>query len=94
MEDVPVNGVLCSNNGHVMKEAAVKGLGFALLPTFVAGAELQSGQLVSVLSDWKSPPVYLQLLYPPSRQMAPRIRYFVEFIYERFGGRPYWDLVS
>lgn len=92
--DVQVNGVLCSNNAEVLRDAAVKGLGLALLPTFIAGAELQAGRLVTVLNDIHAPAIYLCLLYPPNRHLSARIRLLVDFFYERFGDRPYWDLVG
>lgn len=92
--DIRVNGVLCSNNGEVLRDAAVKGLGFTKLPTFIVGAELQEGRLVTVLADYKAPSIFLTLLYPPNRHLSARIRILVEFFYERFGDRPYWDLVD
>lgn len=93
-DDTRVNGVLCSNNGEVLRDAAVKGLGFTKLPTFIVGADLQNGRLVSVLSNYKSPSAFLTLLYPPNRHLSARVRLLVEFFYERFGDRPYWDLVD
>lgn len=92
--DTQVNGVFCSNNGEVLREAAVKGLGITKLPTFIVGSELQAGRLVTVLQDYKAPSIYLTLLYPPNRHLSTRIRLLVAFLYERFGDRPYWDLVE
>lgn len=92
--DTRVTGVLCSNNGDVLRDAAVKGLGFVQLPTFIVGPELQTGRLVSVLTAYHAPRIFLTLLYPPNRHLSARIRLLVEFLYERFGDRPYWDLVD
>lgn len=92
--DTPVNSILCANNAEVLRDAAVKGLGLALLPTFIAGEELQAGRLVSVMHDYRAPSIHLCLLYPPNRHLSIRIRLFVEFMYERFGDRPYWDLIE
>ncbi|GAB5485631.1 MAG: LysR family transcriptional regulator [Parasphingorhabdus sp.] len=92
--DTPVNGVLCSNNAEVLRDAALRGLGFALLPTFIAGSHLQSGRLVSVLSQYRAPPIHLCLIYPPNRHLSSRTRRFVEFMYDRFGDLPHWDLVD
>lgn len=89
-----VHGVLCSNNGEVLRDAAVKGLGFTKLPTFIVGAELQAGRLVSVLPNYTAPSIFLTLLYPPHRHLSARIRLFIAYLYERFGDRPYWDLVG
>ncbi|MCC9621097.1 LysR family transcriptional regulator [Thalassospira sp. MA62] len=91
---VQVNGVFCCNNAEVLRDAAVAGLGIAQLPTFIAGRELQTGRLVTILGDYAPPPLVLSLLYAPSRQFASRIRLLVAFIQERFGGRPQWDLID
>mgnify|MGYP001627751798 CR=1 FL=1 len=90
---VRVNGVFCCNNAEVLRDAALAGLGIAELPTFIAGPELQTGRLITVLCDYDPAELFLYLLYPPSRQLASRIRLLVEFIQERFGGQPHWDLV-
>lgn len=91
---VEVSGPLCSNNAEALRDAAVKGLGLALLPTFIAGADLQAGRLATVLNDYQAPPLTLCAIYPPSRHLSPNVRSFTDFLIERFGGRPYWDLVG
>lgn len=90
--EVAVNGILCSNNGEVLREAAVGGLGIAMLPTFMAGRDLQAGRLVPLLPDYRLPAPTLTLLYPPNRHLSSRIRMLVEFMHEYFGEHPYWDL--
>ena len=92
--DIQVNGVLCSNNGDVLRDAAVKGQGLALLPTFVAGADMQTGRLISILNDYHAPSINVCLLYPPNRHLSSRIRLLVDFLYDRFGNKPYWDLID
>lgn len=91
---VRVNGVLCSNNAEVLLDAAVNGLGVVLLPTFIAGRELQAGRLVSVLPAYHAQPIHLRMIYAPNRHLSTRIRLLVKFVQERFGDRPYWDLVE
>ena len=93
-QTVPVNGVMCANNGEALREAALCGLGVAMLPTFIVGPSLQSGALVRVLPDYAPPPIHLMLLYPPSRHLSPKIRHLVSFLYDRFGDRPAWDLLD
>jgi DNA-binding transcriptional LysR family regulator len=90
---VHVNSVLCSNNGEVLRDAAVRGLGVCLLPTFIVGPELQSGRLVTMLNDHHPPTLMLTVLYPPSRHLSAKIRLFTDFLVERFGPHPAWDLV-
>lgn len=83
-QTVMVEGVLCSNNGEVLKQAAVQGLGITLLPAFIVAAELQSGQLQVVLPDYQPPQISVYLLYPVNRHLSAKIRLLVEFLKERF----------
>ena len=91
---IRVRGTLCSNNGTVLRDAALAGRGIAMLPTFIIGADLQSGRLTSLLADYAPPELAIYVLYPRNRHLSAKIRLFTEFMEERFAGRPYWDLVS
>ncbi len=83
-EDVRVNGVLCANNAEVLRDAAVAGLGVALLPVFVARQELADGRLQVLLPAYAAAPIALTLLYPPNRHLSARTRLFVQFMQKRF----------
>jgi len=91
---ISVNWKLCVNNAEVLRDAAVKGQGIALLPTFIAGADLQEGRLRSILTDYGAPELWLLALYSPTRHLSTKIRLFIDFLAARFGGRPHWDLVE
>jgi len=91
---IPIPWTLCTNNAEILRDAAVKGLGIALLPTFIAGADLQQGTLSTILADYKAPELSLYAIYPPNRHLAVKVRVFIDFLVERFGQRPYWDLVE
>lgn len=82
--DVRVNGILCANNADVLNDAACAGLGIALLPKFIANANLRDGKLVTILDDYSPPAIYLSLVYAPSRHLSSRIRLFVKFVQEWF----------
>jgi DNA-binding transcriptional LysR family regulator len=85
---------LCTNNGEVLRDAAVKGRGIALLPTFIVGADLQEGSLRSILTDYAAPEISIYAIYPQTRYLSVKVRAFIDFLIERFGGAPYWDLVK
>jgi DNA-binding transcriptional LysR family regulator len=91
METVPIEATLCSNNGDVLRAAALHGNGITLLPTFLVGADIAAGRLTIVLPD--HPPVGLGIyaLYAPNRFLAAKTRVFVDFLSARFGDRPEWD---
>lgn len=82
---VTVKGVLCSNNGEVLKDAVVQGLGIALLPMFIIEAELALKKLAIVLSDYQPPAIELCLIYPLNRHLNTKRKLFVEFFEQRFG---------
>ncbi len=80
--------LLCANNAEVLCDAAVKGRGVALLPTFIAGAALRAGKLRTVLDDYKAPPLTLYAIYPPTRHLAVKVRLFIDFLVARFSAGP------
>lgn len=90
----PINCVMWSNNGETLKSAALRNQGIALLPTFIVGEELQSGALRSVMPDYRPSDLVVSALYPRHRHLSAKVRLLVELVEERFGGRPYWDLVA
>ncbi len=89
-----INCVMWSNNGDVLKAAAQAGQGIALLPTFIVGDDLQSGTLRSVLTDHAPGDLVLSAVYPRHRHLSAKVQAFVAALEARYGGRPYWDLVT
>lgn len=71
---------LCANNAEVLRDAAVRGQGIALLPTFIAERELAGGALQTVLDDYKAPPLSLYAIYPPTRHLVVKVRLFIDFL--------------
>lgn len=51
---VAIQGPLRANNSEVLRDAAIAGLGIALLPDFSAASALRSGRLRPVLPDWRA----------------------------------------
>lgn len=89
---VPLTPIVKSNNADVLKEAALSGLGIALLGTFLVGAELRSGKLAEVLVGWEPVPrTEVYALMPSRRHLPGKTRAFVEFLSRRFGGVAPWD---
>ena len=86
--------VMWSNNGQVLKDAAANHQGIALLPTFIVGEALQDGRLRTTMTDYTAPDITLCALYPRHRHLSAKVRLFVDLLEERFGDRPYWDLVE
>jgi DNA-binding transcriptional LysR family regulator len=81
---VIVQGILCSNNGEALREAAMRGLGITLLPKFIVEPALQSGRLTVVLPDYTPTALAIEVLYPVNRHLSTKIRLFVDFLQQRF----------
>lgn len=88
---VPVNAVLCSNNGDVLRAAALAGRGVADLPTFLVGPDVAAGRLMTVLDRFPQPDFGVHALYASNRYLAAKTRAFVDFLASRFGDEPEWD---
>jgi DNA-binding transcriptional LysR family regulator len=88
---VPVTSRLCSNNGDVLRAAALHGNGIALLPTFLIGSDIAAKKLAVVLPDYEPTGLDVYAVYAPNRYLAAKTRVFIDFLASRFGPRPAWD---
>ncbi|AHJ62632.1 Transcriptional regulator, LysR family [Granulibacter bethesdensis] len=92
---VPVRGSIRADDSEPLRGCALSGLGIVLLPTWLVGNDLRSGRLSPVLPDWNAmiatQPSGIFGLYPPHRQVPPKIRAFLDFLQTRFGRPPYWE---
>lgn len=73
------NTRLTSNNGDVLKFAALKGSGVLLQPKILVEQEIQSGALVEILHQHTPKPKPIHLLYR-SKKLSLKNRTFVEFV--------------
>jgi DNA-binding transcriptional LysR family regulator len=67
----------------VLKSAALKSLGIALLPESVVHAELDDGTLERVLPAWNLPLGICHVVFPSRRGLLPAVRAFIDFLAER-----------
>lgn len=88
-ERIAVRGRYRVNNGELIRDAALAGLGVALLPTFILGQHLESGALVPILKDFQPPPLTIYALYPQHRQVSLLIRVFSNYLHERLSQKAF-----
>ncbi|MEM8816098.1 MAG: LysR family transcriptional regulator [Pseudomonadota bacterium] len=67
-----------TNNIVALKEAALLGLGMAVLPRWFVDAELRDGSLANVLPGWRAPALSIRAAYLPGRYRPRRLRAFVD----------------
>ncbi|HUJ74021.1 MAG TPA: LysR family transcriptional regulator [bacterium] len=88
---VQVKGNFQTNNAEALRAAALGGLGLALLPTFIVGADLQKGLLLPVLQRHVSSDTAIFAVYPQHRHQSPKVRAFVDYMTAHLGPHPSWD---
>jgi DNA-binding transcriptional LysR family regulator len=81
------------NNGLVMRDAALAGLGITLLPTFFVHEQLASGALVQVEIGIEAEGAELFIAYPRDRSASAKIAALTASLRRSFGDPPYWDRV-
>lgn len=82
-----VNGSFSANNSETLRDAALEGLGTALVPDFTAQAAGQAGKLAVVLPEWRVTGAFAQQLYivrPYSSHVPRAVALFVNHLRERF----------
>lgn len=91
---VKVPARLRANNGDVLVQAALAGLGVVVSPSFIAHRALAAGELVSLLPAYQAPGTTAYAVYPSRRHLPQRVRALIEFLVQRFGTTPYWDVAT
>lgn len=91
MRGFPVHGRLQANNGEVLLAAAVRGLGIACEPIFIAGPALAAGTVREILADFPVPELGVYAVFPGNRHIPHRVRALADFLADRLGRDPPWD---
>jgi len=89
---VEIAGRVEMNNGDALAALAEAGQGLCHLPTFIVGDALRQGRLVPLLPGWDdAEPAHLHVVYQERRNLAPKVRAFVDFLAARLADPPPWD---
>jgi len=83
VENVLVRSRYTANNGDVLVEAAVHGLGITLQPDFIADPYLEDGRLERLLERFAPPELGVYALLPAARHMPYRVRVLIDFLSDR-----------
>ena len=81
---VTVRGLLESNDGQILRAAALDGMGILVQPTYILYDDIVAGRLVPLLDEWDLPRLTINLAYPSRRHLSAKVRTFIDFIAEHF----------
>lgn len=79
------------NDGDVMRDAALAGLGLALLPTFIVGQDIAAGSLRVLDVGNTVEPESIYVAHPQGRRASAKLRALVASVRNALGDPPYWD---
>lgn len=79
------------NDGAVLRDWALAGMGLAWRSMWEVKEDLQSGRLVELMSAYACPAIGIYALYPQRRHLPLRVRLFVELLKRIYGDTQYWE---
>jgi DNA-binding transcriptional LysR family regulator len=81
---VPLSHVLQVNDTNAYLAAGMAGLGIMQAPAYTVQAALDSGKLVALLPEWRTPTIPVYLIYPSNRFLSAKVRVFVDWVVALF----------
>ena len=75
-----VDGAFFANDIGLLREAAINGLGIALLPHSLVASHLERGTLVQVLAGVVGAEMQIALVYPERQFLPPQVRAFIDTV--------------
>jgi LysR family transcriptional regulator for bpeEF and oprC len=85
-----MKGVMTCNSGEALVAAAAAGLGIVQVAEYYAQSQLETGELVEVLTPFKSAGYRISAVFPRQQPAPPKLRVFVDFLVAIFN-RPPWS---
>jgi DNA-binding transcriptional LysR family regulator len=90
---IKVQPTLTANHAAALQIAVQRGVGVAMMPSFVAARDLSAGSIEAVLTDWRLPELQVFAVYPHRRFLSPKVKVVVEALRAAFGDGsrdPWW----
>ncbi|MBX3656971.1 MAG: LysR family transcriptional regulator [Ramlibacter sp.] len=84
VQTVPAPGLLESNDGQILRAAALGGMGILVQPSYIVYDDIVAGRLVPVLDDWDLPRLQINIAYPSRKHLSAKVRSFIDFMVEAF----------
>ena len=79
---IRISGRLKCNSGFALRDAAKRGLGLIQLPDYYIQQDLESGELIEVLAQYRDDKEGIWALFPSSVRLSPKVRLLVDFLVE------------
>lgn len=80
VQEIPVSGSFDSDNGYVLRSAALAGLGIIYVLRFQVEADLRNKHLTSLFDNQLMLSRIVQAVFTHRRNLSPRVQAFLEFL--------------
>ncbi len=82
--NIPISSKVISNNGELLRQCALAGMGIMIRPSFALGDDLAAGRLIRLLPNHELGQLTVVLVYPSRRLLSAKVRSFVDFMAQAF----------
>lgn len=79
------------NDGAVLRDWALAGMGLAWRSMWEVGADIEAGRLASVLDDYATPPMGIHAVFPQRRHLPLRVRLLIDALKHAYTTPGYWE---
>lgn len=86
-----VTGNLDCNDGELLHRWVAESLGLGWRSTWEIAAQLETGELETVLDEYALPDYDILAVYPQQRYVPARVRYFIDYLREAYARPGYWS---
>lgn len=86
---IQIKGLLETNDGQIVRAAALDGMGILIQPSYIVYDDIVAGRLVPVLEDWDLPHLTINLAYPSRKYLSAKVRAFIDFMAGHFAKMDY-----
>lgn len=84
------NHALRCNDGAVLRDWAVNGLGLAWRSMWEVSDDIAEGRLIEVLGEFANTPFGIYVVYPQRRHLPLRLQLFIELLRRTYRDPRYW----
>lgn len=86
-----VRSRIVANNGEIMRDAAIAGLGLAVLPVFMVVDALAAGRLIDAMPEARPVPDPIYAVYPKMRHPPKKLKALLAHLQASLGEKPPWE---
>lgn len=84
---VRMRPALESNDGQIIRQAAIAGSGILIQPLYIIHADIAAGLLRPVMEDWTLPVLTMNIAYQNRERLPMKIRVFADFLLQEVKAR-------